>query len=372
MPQPLVVDACALICNPGAETESERERDPVLYPRYPKVNCKLQSDSQEHQAWVIASNCLKLCNRKVSLNMEVNCFALRSSLGANLGCYCEALTPLSPNTINLSEDWKLNFLVKELANDIITTIANSSLDMLIICEIHRELFNETTLKSAGKLAICYPDNTTSVLDILERTGRSERAKRDVESAKQQQSQDEKPSLDETVLNKEKLDQNEKREEEEKKEEKEDNEIPADQAEEDKTSNFAGGRFDGSNLDRLCEKFQSGEDQTEDETSVKWKNDGLREVCKRIQLLADQPEDETPVFVKNEDKTPVKMQKTETSPFCSVEEDNRRPRCTVEEDNRRPRCVNDAPKEKAPLEQCNSCWCKCNPESGQCRFCVPQS
>ncbi|XP_029161534.1 uncharacterized protein LOC114933222 isoform X2 [Nylanderia fulva] len=155
VPQPLLVDACALICNPGAETESERERDTSLYPRYPKVDCKLQSDKDESQAWVITSNCLKLCNVELSISMEVNCFALRSSLGANLGCYCEALTPLSPNTIRLNEDWKMNFLVKELANDLVTTILNSPLDELIICEIHKELLNSTKL-AVNKFKVCDP------------------------------------------------------------------------------------------------------------------------------------------------------------------------------------------------------------------------
>lgn len=163
MPQPLVVDACALICNPGAETESERERDPKLYPRYPKVNCKLQSDSEEHQAWVIASHCLKLCNRELTFASEANCFALRSSLGANLGCYCEAFTPLSPNTMRLYESWRLNFLVKELANDILNVIANSPLDKIILCNIHEELFSNIQLAKTenGNLVSCYNETSAS-------------------------------------------------------------------------------------------------------------------------------------------------------------------------------------------------------------------
>ncbi|XP_070150474.1 uncharacterized protein [Polyergus mexicanus] len=167
MPQPLVVDACALICNPGAETESERERDPKLYPRYPKVNCKLQSDSEEHQAWVLASHCLKLCNRELTFASEANCFALRSSLGANLGCYCEAFTPLSPNTMRLYESWRLNFLVKELANDILNVIAHSPLDKIILCNIHEELFSNIQLAKTknGNLVSCY--NKTSASSKLE-------------------------------------------------------------------------------------------------------------------------------------------------------------------------------------------------------------
>lgn len=150
VPRPLVVDACALLCNPGAETESERERDPVLFPRYPKVNCKLQSDSDDHQAWVIASHCLKLCNYEISISSEVNCFALRSSLQADLGCYCDALTPLSPNTMRLHESWRLNFLVKELAADILNVILISPLDTIILCDIHDELFKDVKL-SEGQL-----------------------------------------------------------------------------------------------------------------------------------------------------------------------------------------------------------------------------
>ncbi|XP_071570939.1 uncharacterized protein [Temnothorax nylanderi] len=130
VPRPLVVDACALLCNPGAETESERERDPVLFPRYPKVNCKLQSNSDEHQALVIASHCLKLCNPDVSITSEIYCFALRGSLQANLGCNCEALSPLSPNTMRLHESWRLNFLVKELASDILSERCTKSVRKL--------------------------------------------------------------------------------------------------------------------------------------------------------------------------------------------------------------------------------------------------
>lgn len=163
MPQPLVVDACALICNPGAETESERERDPKLYPRYPKVDCKLQSDSEEHQAWVIASHCLKLCNRELSYASEANCFAMRSSLGANLGCYCEAFTPLSPNTMRLHESWRLNFLVKELAADILNVIAISPLDKMILCDIHKEMLSNIQLAKLknGTFESCYNETAES-------------------------------------------------------------------------------------------------------------------------------------------------------------------------------------------------------------------
>lgn len=162
VPQPLRVDACALICNPGAETESERERDASLYPRYPKVNCNLQSDSQEHQAWHIATHCLKLCNREFTVESEINCFALRSSLAASLGCYCEALTPLSPNTMRLHEDWRLNNLVKEVAKYILSTISNEPLDKHILCDIHKELFSDTvSLKSLGPLKECYKNATAS-------------------------------------------------------------------------------------------------------------------------------------------------------------------------------------------------------------------
>lgn len=162
IPQPLIVDACALLCNPGAETESEQARDPVLYPRYPKVDCKLQSDSEDDQAWVISSECTKLCNRELTTTLEVNCFALRSSLGAHLGCYCEALTPLSPNTMRLHESWRLNYLVKELARDILHVITNSPLDKIILCELHRELFKDAQLKKTpnGKLESCFINSTS--------------------------------------------------------------------------------------------------------------------------------------------------------------------------------------------------------------------
>ncbi|XP_024888203.1 uncharacterized protein LOC112465063 [Temnothorax curvispinosus] len=173
VPRPLVVDACALLCNPGAETESERERDPVVFPRYPKVNCKLQSDSDEHQAWIIASHCLKLCNPDVSIDSEVNCFALRGSLQANLGCFCEALSPLSPNTMRLHESWRLNFLVKELASDILSVILSSPLDTLVLCDIRNELFKDVDVKSGSLYNKCKKDGANAT------TAESEREKREV-------------------------------------------------------------------------------------------------------------------------------------------------------------------------------------------------
>lgn len=195
VPQPLVVDACALICNPGAETESEQARDPVLYPRYPKVDCKLQSDSEEHQAWVIASECLKLCNRELTTTLEVNCFALRSSLGAHLGCFCEALTPLSPNTMRLYESWRINYLVKELANDILNVITDSPLDKIILCELHQEFFKNVQLKKTqnGKLESCYMNVTSE-----EKAGTSKREARSTDNRRP----DNLDSESDRVINKE--------------------------------------------------------------------------------------------------------------------------------------------------------------------------
>lgn len=185
MPQPLVVDACALLCNPGAETESEQARDPVLFPRYPKVNCKLQSDSEEHQAWVIASECFKLCNNELTTSLEVNCFALRSSLEAHLGCYCEALTPLSPNTMRLHESWRLNYLVKELASDILTVITDSPLDKLILCELHQEFFKSYQLTKTpnGKLESCFKNSTSKKEDEEAADSPSKRSVRESRSIK---------------------------------------------------------------------------------------------------------------------------------------------------------------------------------------------
>ncbi|XP_011263221.1 uncharacterized protein LOC105255577 [Camponotus floridanus] len=185
VPQPLVVDACALLCNPGAETESEQARDPVLYPRYPKVDCKLQSDSEDDQAWVISSQCMKLCNRELTTTLEVNCFALRSSLGAHLGCFCEALTPLSPNTMRLHESWRLNYLVKELANDILNVITDSPLDKIILCELHREFFKDTQLEKTpnGKLESCFMNSTSNQETEEEASKSSTRERRSVFSEK---------------------------------------------------------------------------------------------------------------------------------------------------------------------------------------------
>ncbi|XP_011158044.1 uncharacterized protein LOC105194686 [Solenopsis invicta] len=161
VPRPLMTDACALLCNPGAATESERERDPAVFPRYPKVNCKLQSSSDEHQAWVIASHCLKLCNKELTIPSEVNCFALRTSLQANIGCYCDAFEPLSPNTIRLHESWRLNHLVEQLANHILDTFLISPLDTLILCDIHEELFKDVELTD-GELVEKCRNKTTAV------------------------------------------------------------------------------------------------------------------------------------------------------------------------------------------------------------------
>ncbi|KAL6263359.1 hypothetical protein P5V15_006154 [Pogonomyrmex californicus] len=185
VPRPLVVDACALLCNPGAETESERARDPELFPRYPKVNCRLQSESDEHQAWVLASHCLKLCGVELSIPSEVNCFAMRSSLQANLGCYCDALTPLSPNTMRLHESWRLNFLVKEIAADILEVILSSPLDTIILCELHEELFKNNNLEKGKLVDKCTktdnPENTTTTTTAAPITTEApERAKRSVD------------------------------------------------------------------------------------------------------------------------------------------------------------------------------------------------
>ncbi|KAL0119016.1 hypothetical protein PUN28_009565 [Cardiocondyla obscurior] len=151
VPRAIMVDACALLCNPGAETESERERDPVLFPRYPKVNCELQSQSDEHQAWVIASHCMKLCGDVLSVSSEVNCFALRSSIQSSLGCNCDTAAPSNPSTMRLHETWRLNFLVNEISKDILTTILSSPLDTFILCDIHKELFASDLDLTEGKL-----------------------------------------------------------------------------------------------------------------------------------------------------------------------------------------------------------------------------
>ncbi|XP_012055539.1 PREDICTED: uncharacterized protein LOC105618618 [Atta cephalotes] len=172
VPRPLTVDACALLCNPGAETESERERDVRLFPRYPKVNCKLQSLSDEHQTFAIMSHCLKLCSYELSIASEVNCFALRSSLQASIGCYCDALTPLSPNTMRLHETWRLSFLVKELASDIMTTILKSPLDVIILCEIHQELFKDVNILHGELYTKCLNPESSNSDDSPERAKRN--------------------------------------------------------------------------------------------------------------------------------------------------------------------------------------------------------
>ncbi|KYN36344.1 hypothetical protein ALC56_09304 [Trachymyrmex septentrionalis] len=172
VPRPITVDACALLCNPGAETESERERDVRLFPRYPKVNCKLQSLSDEHQTFAIMGHCLKLCAYELTIASEVNCFALRSSLQASIGCYCDALMPLSPNTMRLHETWRLNFLVKELAKDIMTTILKSPLDVIILCEIREELFKNANILSGELYTKCINPESSNSDDSLGRTKRN--------------------------------------------------------------------------------------------------------------------------------------------------------------------------------------------------------
>lgn len=147
MPAPLVNDACALVCNPGAETEGERERrerDPIQYPRYPKGICKLQSSTDQDQARVLVSYCLKLCANELSDAAELNCFVLRSSFESHLGCYCPALVPLSPNTMRLHENWRITHLVNELSRDLVSTIFTSPIEQTVICELHREVFPDST------------------------------------------------------------------------------------------------------------------------------------------------------------------------------------------------------------------------------------
>lgn len=48
--------------------------------------------------------------------------------------------------MRLHESWRLNFLVKELASDILTVILKSKADTFILCEIHNEVFKEEIAK----------------------------------------------------------------------------------------------------------------------------------------------------------------------------------------------------------------------------------
>ncbi|XP_020279011.1 uncharacterized protein LOC109852341 [Pseudomyrmex gracilis] len=140
VPPPLVTDACSLICNPGAETEEDRLRDPKVFPRIPKASCAVQSGDDNDQARIIMRHCLKLCSFDLTVDSVANCAAMLSTFAAELGCYCEALSPLSPNTHRLGEQWRLDALVEYLSQDLFTMILNSELDTLILCDIFNEQF----------------------------------------------------------------------------------------------------------------------------------------------------------------------------------------------------------------------------------------
>ncbi|EZA52346.1 hypothetical protein DMN91_006692 [Ooceraea biroi] len=174
LPAPLVNDACALVCNPGAETEGERERrerDPNQYPRYPKGVCKLQSKSDHDQAKVLVSHCLKLCANDLSEASELNCFVLRSSIESELGCYCPALVPLSPNTMRLHENWRITHLVNELAKDLVSNIFNSPIEQGVICELHQETFPISVAVEGQIGAKCRSYSTETTTESEQRSKR---------------------------------------------------------------------------------------------------------------------------------------------------------------------------------------------------------
>lgn len=56
--------------------------------------------------------------------------------------------------MRLHESWRLNFLVNELADDILNTILTSPLDTYILCEIHQELFKDVNLMRGQLMNKC--------------------------------------------------------------------------------------------------------------------------------------------------------------------------------------------------------------------------
>lgn len=151
VPPPLVTDACSLLCNPGAETEEDRMRDPNVFARIPKASCEIQSGDDHDQARIIMRHCLKLCSFDLTVDSVANCAAMLSTFTAELGCYCEALSPLSPNTHRLGEQWRLDALVEYLSQDLFTIILGLELDTLILCDIHNELFPSKEKLKPGRI-----------------------------------------------------------------------------------------------------------------------------------------------------------------------------------------------------------------------------
>ena len=76
--------------------------------------------------------------------------------------------------MRLHETWRLSFLVKELASDIMTTILKSPLDVIILCEIHQELFKDVNILHGELYTKCLN------LDSSNSNDSPERAKRNIE------------------------------------------------------------------------------------------------------------------------------------------------------------------------------------------------
>jgi len=94
--------------------------------------------------------------------------------------------------MRLHESWRLNFLVKELATDILDVILYSPLDTIILCDIHDELFKDLKL-SGGELVEKCKNIKQNISDIP-----SERVKRSVE--------EELPPLDLSLIREEETSQ----------------------------------------------------------------------------------------------------------------------------------------------------------------------
>jgi len=83
--------------------------------------------------------------------------------------------------MRLHESWRLNYLVKEVADDIITVILNSPLDTLILCDLHQELFSNVTLKEGKLIAKCEPKEETETITTSTTTAAPERVARSVDA-----------------------------------------------------------------------------------------------------------------------------------------------------------------------------------------------
>lgn len=135
---PFANDACTLVCTPDMITTAHihpRELSSMQLMGF----CEHQPNSDQAQAQVLVSHCLKLCPNKLSHASEINCNILRSYFKSHLGCDCAAL--FQPMIRRMT--YRTKHVVRELSRELISTIlVDSPFKEKIICELYQEIFTD--------------------------------------------------------------------------------------------------------------------------------------------------------------------------------------------------------------------------------------